>query len=293
MMSTVGKKIEAAANIAIIVVAVILGAILVRQYYFANNRDVRSASADPRIPAGTRILLPDIDWADHRQTLLLFLSTDCHFCSESAPFYQQLVRATAGRRDIHLVAVLPQELSRSQEYLKELGLSIEEVKQASFKSIGVRATPTLTLVDSAGVVAGSWVGRLAAGQESEVLSRLQVDGGSQVTAANDPKTSIEPVELKRALDGGNRVVVLDVRDREDYAQGHIPGARNIPVDELDIRAGNELSGSDLIVIYCRCADDELSKMASESLHRQGFHQAVVLNGGLDAWRQSGLPMASQ
>ena len=293
MMSNVSKKVEMVANIAIIVVAVMLGGILVRQYYFADNRDARSVNADPRIPAGTSMLLPDVDWAENRQTLLLFLSTECHFCSESAPFYQRLVQATIGRRDLHLVAVLPQEVNRSQEYLKELGLSIEVVKQASFKSIGVRATPTLILVDSAGVVTDSWVGRLASGQESEVLSRLQVDGGGQVTAANNPKTSIEPVELKRALDGGNHIVVLDVRDREDYAQGHIPGSRNIPFDELDVRAGNELSGSDLIVIYCRCADDGLSKMASESLRRQSFRQAMVLNGGLDAWRQSGLPTASQ
>jgi rhodanese-related sulfurtransferase len=120
-----------------------------------------------------------------------------------------------------------------------------------------------------------------------------VDGGSQLTAANDPETSIEPVELKRALDGGKRIVVLDVSEREDYAQEHIVGARNIPFDELDVRAGNELSDSDLIVIYCKCADDESSKMASESLRRQSFRQAVVLNGGLDAWRQSGLPTASQ
>src|SRR5205814_10521239 len=125
MMSNVSKKIEVVANIAIIVVAVILGGILVRQYYFANNRDVRSANADPRIPTGTRILLPDIDWAGNGQTLLLFLSTDRHFCSESAPFYQRLVHAVIGRRDIRLVAVLPQEVNKSQEYLKELGLSIE------------------------------------------------------------------------------------------------------------------------------------------------------------------------
>lgn len=292
-MSNVSKKIEMAANIAIIVVALILGGILVKQYYFDDNRDVRGVNAELRIPAGTRIPLPDIDWADNKQTLLLFLSTDCRFCSESAPFYQRLVQATIGQRDIRLVAVLPQEVNRSREYLKELGLSIEEVKQASFKSIGVRATPTLTLVDSAGVVISAWIGRLAAGQESEVLSRLKVDGGSQVTAAQGSQTSIEPVELKRALDGGNRIVVLDVRDREDYAQEHIPGARNIPFDELDIRAGNELSDSDLIVIYCKCVDDELSKMASESLHRQSVRQSMVLNGGLDAWRQSGLPMASQ
>ena len=116
------------------------------------------------------------------------------------------MQATIGRRDIQLVAVLPQEVNRSQEYLKDLGLSIEEVKQASFKSIGVRATPTFILVDSAGIVTSSWVGRLAASEESEVLSRLQVDGGSQAIS---------------------------------------------------------------------------------------FLHAMVLNGGLDAWRQSGLPMASQ
>lgn len=116
--------------------------------------------------------MPGVDWSNNNQTLLLVLQKGCHFCTESAAFYQRLVRETAGHGSIHLIAVLPQAPDESKKYLDDLGVAIDEVKQAKLDSIGVQGTPTLILVNDKGVVMTSWVGKLSADGEAEVLRRL-------------------------------------------------------------------------------------------------------------------------
>jgi hypothetical protein len=168
------KKIELLTNLAILVVAVLLGVVLVRRYLLPGGGAV-APRADLRVAAGTKIPLPDVDWARNGHTLVLVLSRDCHFCTESAPFYRRLVNETAGRQDLHLVAVLPQDVEAARKYLEDEGVAIGDVRQAPVRSVGAQVTPTLILVDGAGAAQDSWVGKLEAPKEDEVLGRLKGD----------------------------------------------------------------------------------------------------------------------
>jgi hypothetical protein len=176
------KKTELLANIAIIVVALLLCGILVKRYILPGNEAAPAQSLDPRIPAGTKAALPGVDWAKHGETLVFVLSRDCRYCTQSAPFYQRLTREAAGRPGLYLLAVLPQEVEDGKKYLSELGVSVNEVRQASPSTTGAGVTPTLILVDGKGIVKNSWVGQLATPEENEVLSQLPVNraggGGS-------------------------------------------------------------------------------------------------------------------
>lgn len=169
-MNNLYRKIELLANVSIILVALLIAGVLLRNYF---------APAQPEpiagIPVGNKVQLPDVDWERNGKTLLLVLKKGCHFCTESAPFYQRLVRETAGRGNVRLVAVLPDEVDESKQYLGDLGIPLDEVRQASPYSLGVGGTPTLILVDGAGKVSASWVGRLAPDKETDVLNRLQVN----------------------------------------------------------------------------------------------------------------------
>lgn len=165
------KKTELLANVAIIVVALLLGVVLVKRYLLPAG-DGGARAVDPRVPAGTRASLPDVDWAKNGRTLLLVLSKDCRYCTESAPFYQRLARETAGRSDVHLIALFPHEAAEGRKYLDGLGVPVGDVRQATPSGTGASATPTLILVDGRGVVKNSWVGKLAPAEESEVLSQL-------------------------------------------------------------------------------------------------------------------------
>jgi len=174
MSDNILKKTELLANIAIIIVAILLGGVLVKRYLLTSDEAFDDRNSVSRIAAGTKVSLPEIDWAKSDRTLLLVLSKGCHFCSESAPFYQRLVLDTDGR-GVQLVAVLPQDVNEGRQYLNELGVAINEIRQSPLDSLGVGGTPTLILVNREGVVTDSWVGKLPPDKESEVLDRLQGD----------------------------------------------------------------------------------------------------------------------
>src|SRR5919202_175698 len=106
MTQSTTQRLEVLVNVAIIVVAVLLSFVLIKSYLLPNSS--KEGPPDPRVPTGAKVSLPGVDWSGNNQTLLLVLQKGCHFCSESAPFYQRLVRETAGRGNVHLIAVLPQ-----------------------------------------------------------------------------------------------------------------------------------------------------------------------------------------
>lgn len=171
-MSHLYKRIELLANLAIIVVALLLGGVLVRRYLLPASPQTEAVER-ARIKPGTKLSLSGVEWGGRRHTLVLVLSTNCHFCTESAPFYQSLVQEKARHGDVGLLAVLPQGVEESQKYLGEHGITTDVVRQAALDAVNVRGTPTLILVDRNGSVIESWVGKLPPEKEAEVLDRLQ------------------------------------------------------------------------------------------------------------------------
>jgi len=171
MDSSLHKRIEVAANAAILVVALLLCFVLVKRFFL--NPAPRDQASFGSIKPGTRVSLPDINWSQSERHLVLVLQTGCHFCTESAPFYRRLTQAIGERNDIELIAVLPQSISESKQYLDSLGIAINEVRQADLSSLGTTGTPTLALVDKTGAVTDVWIGRLPPMKEQEVFSRLQ------------------------------------------------------------------------------------------------------------------------
>jgi hypothetical protein len=168
-MNNLAKKTELLANVAIIVVALLLGGVLVRRYLWPQ---AESPQAQARIEPGTKLSVPGIEWGKNDRTLLLVLSTSCHFCTESSPFYQRLAQEKAKKGGVGLVAILPQSVDESQKYLNGLGVSVDDIKQAGLDTVQVRGTPTLIMADRTGAVIESWVGKLPADAEGKVLDRF-------------------------------------------------------------------------------------------------------------------------
>jgi ArsR family transcriptional regulator len=105
------------------------------------------------------------------------------------------------------------------------------------------------------------------------------------------RDSLEPVAredlLTRLADG--LVTVLDVRPPDEFVLGHVPGARNVPLAELE-QALPSLAPATLIIAYCRGPYCLLSYEAVALLRAQGFI-ARRLEDGLPEWRAAGLPVA--
>lgn len=106
-------------------------------------------------------------------------------------------------------------------------------------------------------------------------------------SASRPDTleNISREELLRRLHEGE-IVLLDVRPHEEYVAGHLPGALNIPADELQDRL-SELPRDKTVVAYCRGAHCVLSADALAILRTNGW-AARRFEGGLLGWRDARL-----
>jgi rhodanese-related sulfurtransferase len=93
-------------------------------------------------------------------------------------------------------------------------------------------------------------------------------------------------EDAREVVATQRGQAIDLRDREEFAQGHIPGAVNVPEEELSERV-DELS-KDLPVIVV-CADGDRSGRVVAQLRERGFEAASV-KGGMKAWGGEDMPL---
>jgi len=102
---------------------------------------------------------------------------------------------------------------------------------------------------------------------------------------------IEANELKRRIDGGEAVTVVDVRGTDEFIGplGHIATARNIPVAELDSRLA-ELAGFEQAPLVLVCRTDKRSATAARTLRAAGFTQVGVLREGMVQWNKAGLPV---
>jgi rhodanese-related sulfurtransferase/DNA-binding transcriptional ArsR family regulator len=103
---------------------------------------------------------------------------------------------------------------------------------------------------------------------------------------------LEPVEAEALLDRirAGEVVVLDVRPEDEYVAGHIPGARSVPLTDLEVRL-TELPADAEVVAYCRGPYCVLAPEAVELLRSRGF-RARRLAAGLPDWTARGLPIAT-
>ena len=86
-----------------------------------------------------------------------------------------------------------------------------------------------------------------------------------------------------AADGAR---VIDVRERSEYDDGHVPGAQHIPYEQLEQRVA-EVPVDRVLVVYC--ASGVRSSLATGILERHGI-TAANLRGGFNAWRNAGLPI---
>jgi rhodanese-related sulfurtransferase len=112
--------------------------------------------------------------------------------------------------------------------------------------------------------------------------------GVQPSGGVAPVAEINPADLKSKLDGDARLVVLDVRSPEEYAQdGHIAGSLLIPLPELAQRM-SEIPSDQPIACICRSGNRSLQ--ACDLLAQQGFTNLSNVQGGMQAWARAGYPV---
>jgi glyoxylase-like metal-dependent hydrolase (beta-lactamase superfamily II) len=124
--------------------------------------------------------------------------------------------------------------------------------------------------------------------------RTNMTGGKTVAqllaeaAAKTPFVSLAELNARISRGGGD-FVVLDVRERDAYAAGHVPGARHLPRGQLELRVNDELPDPTARIVTV-CEFGKISTLAAATLRDLGFLRATALDGGMKAWREGGLPV---
>lgn len=188
------------------------------------------------------------------------------------------------------------------DFLAQGKRSVDELARVAGLSIA-NTSKHLQLLKALGLVEAQRAGkhvfyRLADDRVLDAIAALRALAESRSDAvdalvrsylhARDELEPVGPVELL-ALAADGLVTVLDVRPAEEYAQGHIPGALNVPLDNLKSRL-RSLPANQEVVAYCRGPWCVLSFEAVRMLRKAGF-TARRLQDGLPEWRRAGHPMA--
>lgn len=101
--------------------------------------------------------------------------------------------------------------------------------------------------------------------------------------------AVAPTDAVKLIN--NDAVVLDTRSAESFSRGHIVGARNVPMDELDGHLEKLARFKDKPVVAV-CDAGITSSKAVNTLRNSGFESVYNLKGGMNAWGQAGLPVVS-
>ena len=107
-------------------------------------------------------------------------------------------------------------------------------------------------------------------------------------ATDSLTTAVSPDALRERLDDGEKApYVLDVRTPEEFVAGHVPGAVNIPYDQVASRLAEVPKDRD-VVLYCRSG--RRAQLAAEVLSDKGYSRLEYLQGDMPAWAAQGGPV---
>ena len=104
--------------------------------------------------------------------------------------------------------------------------------------------------------------------------------------ANIREISTEHAEVEISRAG---TVILDVREPDEYAAGHVTNSRNVPFDQLEAKLSNTVKNKSLPVLLM-CATGARAGRALAIAKKLGYEQAQVVGGGLKGWKDANLPI---
>lgn len=209
------------------------------------------------------------------------------------PVYEQLARigkAVASPHRIHLLDLLAQGEKTVESLAGEAGISVKNASAHLRVLRGARLVESRRDAQfSVYRLADAAVASFAVALRSLAENRLAElrEFAAEFLAGRERLTAVDRRRLLQRLRDGE-VVVLDVRPPAEFAAGHIPGARSVPLAELE-RALRTIPKSKEIIAYCRGPYCGLSEKAAALLRRRGYRATSIHDGVVD-WREAGLPV---
>ncbi|MBW3622073.1 MAG: sulfurtransferase [Armatimonadetes bacterium] len=113
-----------------------------------------------------------------------------------------------------------------------------------------------------------------------------------VNEAKQQIREVTPDEMERLRQTGAPVLVVDVRDEEDYREGHLPGAVSIPRGALEMNIDDHTTDEERPIV-CYCGGGSRSALSALSLQQMGYRNVMSLSGGFRGWKESDRPVETE
>lgn len=180
--------LEKVTNVAVIVISIVVVMIVARDWKRLPGPQQQAVGSWTYI--GKSIVLPSDSGSEKRQAaVVLGLSTQCKFCTRGIPFYRQLQSARdSSHGRLKMYAYFREVKEDAGKEVSAWGLAPDVVMTGAPRGVSINSTPTILIVDAAGVVRNAWVGLLGAKGEDDLLTDLMHQCGN-CFALNDLKKS--------------------------------------------------------------------------------------------------------
>ncbi len=164
------ELLELVTNVAVLLAATaVLGALTWGYFMHKSSPSLEEGFQRGQILAAP----PQVDYSGAAQTLLIAMNTNCHFCTESIPFYNELTKSQQARSTTtRIIALFPNEANEVKHYLQQNHLQMEIATRVNFRALNVNGTPTVILVDKHGKIIDFWTGKLSNEIEQQVISAI-------------------------------------------------------------------------------------------------------------------------
>jgi rhodanese-related sulfurtransferase len=92
-------------------------------------------------------------------------------------------------------------------------------------------------------------------------------------------------ELRMKMDRKDEFVLLETLPKEEFETGHLPGAKNLPIDDIESRASTVIPNKNTeVVVYCASFDCNASEKAAKKLTELGYTNVIDYSGGKADWK---------
>jgi sulfur-carrier protein adenylyltransferase/sulfurtransferase len=112
-----------------------------------------------------------------------------------------------------------------------------------------------------------------------------------VNEAKGQIREVTPEEMERLKRAGEPVLVVDVREKEDFEGGHLPGAVSVPRGALEMNIDDHTTDEGRPIV-CYCGGGSRSALSALTLQQMGYRNVMSLNGGFRGWKESGRDVES-
>lgn len=171
-------KLETVSNWMIVITGAAVTLFTVSRYVNEQRQPALMRPAPQEYQVGEKLAAGfPVDFSQAPQTLLMVLSSKCHFCSESTPFYREMLSARPiNGPATRVVAIGLEQAATLEEYVKQEQLAVDAVASIPREKLKFRGTPTLLLVDRSGTVTAIWGGFLSTNERKQQVLRVLKTG---------------------------------------------------------------------------------------------------------------------